>query len=199
MKNNFDATCNFLAGEVASLQTLNTSAPGANRSVAAVSTQPNHKSKFNAKSSGKSKDNPKKGKSNKGRFPKKANKFSKDNPGAYVTAAVWKSMSNEEQQAARDQRRDQGIPTRNVSTITTNTNQKTTTFAAAVEGRHYTNDQPAGSIAKATTVQVANLAQLQPTQNPKVYKGQATAQTQMDTQSEIELLKQQLAELSKRI
>jgi hypothetical protein len=85
-ENNFDATCNFLAGEVASLQTLNTSTTGANRSVAAVSTQPNPKSKSNAKSSGKSKDNPKKCKPNKGKFPKKAKKFNKDNPGAYVTA-----------------------------------------------------------------------------------------------------------------
>jgi hypothetical protein len=194
MKNNFNATCNFLAGEVASLQTLNTSTTGANRSVAAVSTQPNPKSKFNTKSSGKSKDNPKKGKPNKGKFPKKAKKFNKDNPGAYVTAAVWKSMSKDEQQAARDQRRDQGSPTRNVSTITTN--QKTTTFAETVEGRHYNTDQPPASVAKNTTIQVATLAQLQPTQKPKVYKGQATAQSQMDPQAEIELLKQQLAELS---
>jgi hypothetical protein len=88
MKNSFDATCNFLAGEVASLQTLNTSTTGANRSVAAVTTQSNLKSKSDAKSSGKSKDKPKKGKPNKGKFPKKANKFSKDNPGSYFTAAV---------------------------------------------------------------------------------------------------------------
>jgi hypothetical protein len=90
MKNNFDATCNFLSGEVASLQTLNTSAPGTNRSVAAISTEPNTKPKSNAKSSGKSKgkgkDNPKKGKPNKGKFPKKANQFNKNNPGAYVMA-----------------------------------------------------------------------------------------------------------------
>jgi hypothetical protein len=78
-------------------------------------------------------------------------------------------------------------------------NTQTTTFADSVEARHYDNDQPAGQVAKATTVQVATLAQLKPTQKPKVYKGQANEQTQMDTQSEIELLKQQLAELSKRI
>jgi hypothetical protein len=54
----------------------------------------------------------KKGKKNKGKFPKKAKSFSKDNPGAYVTAAVWKRMSKEEQQAARASRREQGIPTR---------------------------------------------------------------------------------------
>jgi hypothetical protein len=46
----------------------------------------------------------------KGKVPKK--KFSKDNPAAYVTAAVWKSMSKEEQQAARASRHEQGIPTR---------------------------------------------------------------------------------------
>jgi hypothetical protein len=114
-----------------------------------------------------------------------------------VTTAVWKSMSKEEQQAAREQRREQGIPTRNVSTITTN--QKKTTFDETVEGRHYNNDQPAASVAKNTTVHIATLEQLQPTQKLKVYKGQATAQTQMDPQAEIELLKQQLAELSKRI
>jgi hypothetical protein len=153
------------------------------------------KSKFNAK--GKSKDNPKKGKSTKAKLPKQAKKFNKDNPGAYVTAAVWRSMSKEEQQAAREQRREQGIPTRNVSTITTN--QKTTTFDETVEGRHYDIDQPPASVSKNTTVQVATLAQLQPTQKTKVYKGQATAQIQMDPQAEIELLKQQLAELSKRI
>jgi hypothetical protein len=84
-----------------------------------------------------------------------------------------------------------------VSTITTS--QKITTFADAVEGRHYDNDQPAGSIAKATTVQVATLEQLKPTQKPKVYKGKATKQTQMDPQAQLELLKQQIEELSKRI
>jgi hypothetical protein len=84
-----------------------------------------------------------------------------------------------------------------VSTIITT--QKTTTFADAVEGRHYNNDQPAGNVAKATTVQVATLEQIKPTQKPKVYKGLATERTQLDTQSEIELLKQQLAELSKHI
>jgi hypothetical protein len=174
MKNNFDATCNFLAGEVASLQTLNTSTTGTNRTVAAISTQSSQKTK----SKEKTKDNPKKGKSNKkkAKFPKKADKFNKDNPAAYVTAAVWKSMSKEEQQAAREKRREQGIPTRNVSTITTS--QKTATFADAVEGRHYDNGQPPGSVAKATTVQVATLEQLKPTQKPKVYKGNATEQIQ---------------------
>jgi hypothetical protein len=160
MKNNFDATCNFLPGEVASLQTLNTSTTGTNRTVAAISTQSNQKSK----SKEKTKDSSKRGKSNKKKaeFPKKADKFNKDNPAAYVTAAVWKSMYKEEQQAAREKRREEGIPSRNVSTITTS--QKTTTFADAVEGRHYDTDQPAGNVSKATTVQVATLEQLQPTQ-----------------------------------
>jgi hypothetical protein len=79
MKNSFDATCNFLAREVASLQTLKTSTTGATRSVAAVTTQSNPKSKSTAKSSGKSKDKPKKGKPNKGKFPKKANKIAIQN------------------------------------------------------------------------------------------------------------------------
>jgi hypothetical protein len=57
----------------------------------------------------------KKGKKNKGKFPKKAKCFSRDNPGAYVTA-VWKSMSKEEQQAARASRHEQGIPTRSNNT-----------------------------------------------------------------------------------
>jgi hypothetical protein len=107
-------------------------------------------------------------------------------------------MSKEEQQAAREQRR-KAIPSRNVSTVTTH-QKTTTTFADSVEACHNNNDQPAGHVAKATTVQVATLAQLKPTQKPKVYKGQATEQTQMDTQSEIELLKKQLAEeLSEQI
>jgi hypothetical protein len=38
---------------------------------------------------------------------------------AYVTAAVWKSMSNEEQQAARDGHRELGIKTRNDNLPTT--------------------------------------------------------------------------------
>ena len=105
-------------------------------------------------------------------------------------------MSKEEQQAAREKRREQGIPTRNVSTITS---QKTTTFADAVEGRHYDSDQPPGSVGKATTVQVATLEQLKPTQKPKVYKGKATEQTQMDPRAQLELLQQQIEELSKRI
>jgi hypothetical protein len=195
MKNSFDATCNFLAGEVASLQTLITSTTGATRSVAAVTTQSNlkPKSKFNAK--GKSKDNPKKGKPTKAKHLKQAKKFNKDDPGAYVTAAAWKSMSKEEQQAAREQRREQGIPTRNVSTITTD--QKKATFDETVEGRHYNNDQPPASVAKNTTVQVATMEQ--PTQKPKVYKGKATKETQMDPQAEIEFLKKRLNELSERI
>jgi hypothetical protein len=65
----------------------------------------------------KSKDNPKKGKSNKGKVPKR--KFNKQNPAAYVTAAVWKSMSKEEQQAARDGRRELDIKTRNDNLPTT--------------------------------------------------------------------------------
>ena len=194
MKNNFDATCNFLSGEVAALQTLNASTTGSSRTVAAISTQSNQKSK----SKEKTKDNPKKGKSNKkkAKFQKRAEKFNKDNPAAYVSAAVWKSMSKEEQQAAREKRREQGIPSRNVSTITS---QKTTTFADAVEGCHYDSDQPPGSVAKATTVQVATLEQLKPTQKPKVYKGKATEQTQMDPRAQLELLQQQIEELSKRI
>jgi hypothetical protein len=46
-------------------------------------------------------------------------KFSMHNPAAYVTASVWKSMSKEEQQAARDGRRKLGIKTRNNNLPTT--------------------------------------------------------------------------------
>jgi hypothetical protein len=207
MKDNFDATCNFLSGEVAALQTLNASTTGTNRTVAAMSTEFSLESddktkskskplgKRKGKSNDKSNDNPKK-KSKKSKFPKKANKFDKDKPGAYVTTDVWRSMTKEQQQAAREQRRQQGIPTRNVSTVSS---QKTTTFADTVEGRHYDNAQPARGIAKTTTVQVATLEQIQPTQKPKVYKGKATKETQMDPQAEIEFLKKRLDELSERI
>jgi hypothetical protein len=60
---------------------------------------------------------PKKGKSNKGKFPKKANKFDMLNPAVYVTAAVWRSMSKEEQQAARAGRHELGIPTRGAAGV----------------------------------------------------------------------------------
>jgi hypothetical protein len=73
-------------------------------------TGPKQKSRQGKKQEPKPK--PSKGKSNKGKFPKKANKFSTQNPAAYVTAAVWKRMTKEEQQAARAGRRELGIETR---------------------------------------------------------------------------------------
>jgi hypothetical protein len=201
MKSDFEATCNYLLGEVASMQTPSTTTNGS-RALASMSTGKSHsKSKSNTKPAGKSKDNPKKGKSNKGKFPKKANKFDRDNPGAYVTAAVWKSMSKEEQQAAREKCWEEGIPTRNVSTIPTH--QKTAKFTEDVEGRQYDTDKPAGQVAQATTVKVTTLGPLKPTQKPKVYQGKPTAETQVDPRAEMELLKQEFEqffqELSERI
>jgi hypothetical protein len=76
---------------------------------------PKEKSKKEAtKKEKKQKSKPK---PNKGKVPKK--KFNMHNPAAYVTAAVWKSMSKEEQQAARDGRRELGIKTRNDNLPTT--------------------------------------------------------------------------------
>jgi hypothetical protein len=69
------------------------------------------------KKSKKEKKQKSKPKPNRGKVPKR--KFNKQNPAAYVTAAVWKSMSKEEQQAARDGRRERGIKTRNNNLPTT--------------------------------------------------------------------------------
>jgi hypothetical protein len=121
----------------------------------------------------------------------------KSSTGNAVSRDITLEHEESLQQAAREQRREQGIPTRNVSTITTN--QKKATFDETVEACHYNNDQPPASVAKNTTVQVATLEQLQPTQKPKVYKGKATKEIQMDPQAEIEILKKRLDELSERI
>jgi hypothetical protein len=79
-----------------------------------LSTKTMAGSKKKSKREKKQKSKPK---PNKGKVPKK--KFNKQNPAAYVTAAVWKSMSKEEQQAARDGRRGLGIKTRNNNLPTT--------------------------------------------------------------------------------
>ena len=48
-----------------------------------------------------------------------ARKFNKKNPGAYIPAAEWKKLTDEEKSAARKAREAQGIPTRRVGALTT--------------------------------------------------------------------------------
>ena len=149
-KNSFEETATFLSGEMAANQTLNTNAPAADRSIAAVGARqstPKSKPKCSAKSKSK-------GKPHKGRFTNKARRFSRGNPSAFVPSSVWKKMSKEDQQAARDRRRVEGIPSR--STLGVPSHRRI--------------------LAEATN-----------------------RDTQMDLREEIELLKQQVLDLSKRV
>ena len=49
----------------------------------------------------------------------KAAKFSKSNPGAYISAKQWKNLTEEQQAAARAARKKAGIPTRSIKAMTT--------------------------------------------------------------------------------
>jgi hypothetical protein len=171
--------------------------------VAAMDTHPSNSQSKKSKSKSSNpkkkkgnKDSPKKGKKNKGKYAPKADKFDKDKPDAYVTADVWKAISKEEKQAARDKRREQGIPTRNVSGIVShrNVSAKSTQFEDKDEVLEFDEEESPAQVEQASSVKVTTLAKLKPTQKPKVYLGKATKETQLNPEAKMKLIMQQYME-----
>ena len=105
---NFEAAVAFIGGELEALQQKSTS----DRHLSAVG-------RFNPKSKPPPKDSSKKpGKDHKKKGgPKPQPKYNAKDPGAYVDVKVWKAMTPEEQEAAREARKKQGIKARNASSL----------------------------------------------------------------------------------
>jgi hypothetical protein len=174
---------------MASANSLNPTGLGGARVISAVGAvgekKPNNfKSKFKGKQKtwkGKKDDKAKaKGKPKaKKSFPKKATKYDVANPSAYVTGDVWKKMTPEEQQAARDKRREKGIAPRNISALDSEkkTEKKTKTKAdlkqqEAVEKYMLAYQKVQEKMAEPTkaipsTIRIATLRGLQPVQQRK--------------------------------
>jgi hypothetical protein len=113
-------------------------------------------------------------------------------------------MSKEEQQAARDKRREQGIPTRNVSGITSQRNvskSNTVQISEDSEQRMYDTEEAPQAIAKSTTFRVSSLAQLQPTSKPKTYQGPKVPPkaSQLNNETRIQLLEKELQLLREQL
>jgi hypothetical protein len=159
------------------------------------------KRKFN--SSSKYKGNSKKAKKDKGKKdrPKAKEKYDSADPAAYVTSDVWKKMTKEEQQAAREKRREQGIPVRNVSGITTHRNVSSASASVRIgeesEQLSFHSDESPKETGAHTSVRVATLEQIKPTQKPP-RKG-PNKETQMSDRAMLEMLQKQIEELSKRV
>ena len=118
-------------------------------------------------------------------------------------------MTKEEQQAARDKRREQGIPTRNVSGITSHRNVSAASanvqFGEDSEQLSFDSDDSPKETKQHTTVRVATLSQLQPTQR-QTQRGPSKGNQMSDrakAELEIALMKadfeERLAALSKSI
>ena len=201
----FENTCNYLMKMMAANETKSTSLPSASRSVAAMGSDKTSKSgskrKFN--SSSKYKGNSKKAKKDKGKKdrPKAKEKYDSADPAAYVTSDVWKKMTKEEQQAAREKRREQGIPVRNVSGITTHRNVSSASASVRIgeesEQLSFHSDESPKETGAHTSVRVATLEQIKPTQKPP-RKG-PNKETQMSDRAMLEMLQKQIEELSKRV
>ena len=115
-REDFDASVNFLANQLATLTTKN--GPN-NRTVAYTSTESSGDKPRDSKRSGGKWQNPKK--KNKSQVPAKKNtaaKFTKKNPGAYIPSKEWKKLTDEQKEAARTARSADGIPSRSLRTIT---------------------------------------------------------------------------------
>ena len=124
LRGSFDRTVVFLAGELTALKmkngTRNVSAITTTTESADVRTLKQLRSKLKeAQRKLKRKSGKMDGDVPAGKKP--ATKFSKKNPGEYVTAKVWRSMSQEEQAAAREARKQKGIAVRAISSIATDT------------------------------------------------------------------------------
>ena len=110
-------------------------------------------------------------------------------------------MSKEEQQAARDKRREEGIPSRNVSGISSQRNvskSNTVQISEDAEERMYDSEDEPQAVAKSTTFRVSSLAQIGPTSKPKTYQGpnqKPPKATQMNSEAKIRLLEEQLKQL----
>jgi hypothetical protein len=205
----FENTCNYLLKMMAANETKSTGVSTASRSVAAMESDKTSKSGFKRKfnSGSKNKGNSKKAKKDKGKKnkPKAKDKYDSADPAAYVTPEVWKKMSKEEQQAARDKRREQGIPVRNVSGITSHRNVSSASasvrFGEESEEVSFHSDETPKETKAHTSVRVATLEQLKPTQKP-TRKG-PTKETQMSDRAMLELLRkdfeERITELSQRI
>ena len=192
LKASFDATCEYLMLEMAQPDLKNAGTPSANRSVAAmeIDSTSRSKSRSRSKKDSKSKDKSKKGKKGKSKFSKPANKkFNQDDPAAYVTADAWRKMTKEQQQAARDKRREQGLPSRNVSGITSHREvsaaTSSVTFGGDSEQLSFDVDDSPEETKKHTTVRVATLSQMQPTRGQQS-RG-PTKETQMSDRARAQL------------
>ena len=127
LRSSFDRTVIFLAKELSGLKTKN-----ATRNVSAITTQPTQDSERErtiAELKTKLKEAQKKLRKKSGReksdeqTPTQANaakrptKFSKRNPGAYVSMGAWQKMTAEEKAAAREARKQKGIKVRTASAL----------------------------------------------------------------------------------
>ena len=184
LNNSLDNTITFCKDQLAMLKTKHGS-PLA-RQLASTETQAPTEAQVAAVDSkkGGQKQGPSGKKGRTAKHQKKgAKKFNKKNPAAYVTPEAWKKMSKEEQQLARDKRREQGIPTRNVSAlqfadtdeVSLYDKSESPTAAADVVG-----EMPSkASNLKQAPVRVATLSKLKPTQRTQVYQGKPKAKNQV--------------------
>ena len=210
LKADFDATCDWLMLEMAQPENKNAVPTSNSRSVAAMETDTKSDSKSKSRFRSKFKGKPRRGRKDKSKFDRPGKKkYNQSDPAAWVTAEAWKKMTKEEQQAARDKRREQGIPTRNVSGITSHRNVSAASanvqFGEDSEQLSFDSDDSPKETKQHTTVRVATLSQLQPTQR-QTQRGPSKGNQMSDrakAELEIALMKadfeERLAALSKSI
>ncbi len=207
---NFDAAVNYLAGQMAAMKALN-GAPN-QRAIAAMEQAPTVAAvETDKKPAAKPSKGGKKSPEKKPKRAKPKNKYNKRDPGAYVSGKVWRSMSKEEQELARQKRRESGgTPGRSISGVTTSqrtasaTNTSTVQFDDADEEMEYEATAPpasslkpppvaAAAPARPPAIRVAAMNQLQPTQKTP-YVADKKAKRQGTDPAKAQLL-EQLAQL----
>ncbi len=177
-KNDFDASVNYIAGQIAGLKALN-GAPN-QRALAALEQAPTLAAvETDKKPAAKPSKGGKKSPDKKAKRTKPKNKYNKKDPGAYVSGKVWRSMSKDEQELARQKRREAGgTPGRSISGVTTSqrtasaVNTSRVQFEDAEDEMEYEvtappaaslKPPPVAAAANPPAIRVAAVSQLQPT------------------------------------